>query len=117
MSARIPKKIKLAHADPGGEIYLGFILLPVGYGYNTDVANAKKDDIIRFVDGDDYRIFSVVKMKIKSPVTKMLCLIRYGITLEGAVSRWRNNARLEGHGMNVVSDDECLLVTYETDPV
>ena len=115
MSERIPKKIKVAHADPGNEVRLGFVLLPVGYSYNADIASAKKDDIIRFVDGGDYKIFNVLKLKIKSPVTKMLCLIRYGITLDGALMRWKTNARMEGHGMNVVSDEECLLVTYETD--
>lgn len=116
MSERIAKKIKVAHAEPG-DIRLGFILLPVGYSYNNDIASAKRDDIIRFVDGEDYKIFNVLKLKIKSPVTRMLCLIRYGITLEGAMMRWRNYAKMEGHGINVVSDDECLLVTYETDPV
>lgn len=116
MPSRIPKKIRLTHSEPG-DIRLGFILLPVGYAYNTEIANAKKDDIIRFIDGGDYKVFNVQKLKMKSPVTKMLCLIRYGITLDGALMRWRNNARLEGHGINVVSDEECLLVTYETDPV
>lgn len=116
MPSRIPKKFRLSHAEPG-DIRLGFILLPVGYMYNADIASAKSGDIIRFVDGEDYRVFNVLKLKIKSPVTKMLCLIRYGITLDGAMQRWRNNARMEGHGINVVSQDECLLVTYETDPV
>ena len=116
MSERIAKKIKLAHAEPG-DIRLGFILLPVGYAYNADIAAAKKGDIIRFVDGEDYRVFNVLKMKIKNPVTKTLCLIRYGITLDGALMRWKSNAKMEGHGMNVVSDEECLLLTYETDPV
>ena len=57
MLERIQKKIKVAHAEPG-EIRLGFVLLPVGYSYNTDIATAKKDDIIRFIDGGDYRIFN-----------------------------------------------------------
>ena len=116
MPSRIPKKIRLAHSEPG-DIRLGFILLPVGYAYNTDIATAKKDDIIRFVDGGDYKVFNVLKLKLKSPIAKTLCLIRYGITMDGALMRWRNNAKLEGHGINVVSDDECLLVTYETDPI
>ena len=116
MSERIPKKIKLAYAAPG-DIRLGFILLPVGYAYNIDIASAKKGDIIRFVDGDDYQVFNVLRLKLKSPITKMLCLIRYGITIDGALMRWRNNAKMEGHGINVVSDEECLFVTYETDPV
>lgn len=116
MPTRIQKKIRIAHAEPG-DIRLGFILLPVGYSYNTQIAEAKKDDILRFVDGEDHRVFSVVRLKTSSAVTKLLCLIRYGITLEGAMMRWRNNAKMEGHGMNVVSNDECLLVTYEIDPV
>lgn len=116
MPTRIQKKIRIAHAEPG-DIRLGFVLLPVGYSYNTQIAEAKKGDILRFVDGNDYHIFSVLRLKTASAIAKQLCLIRYGITLEGAIMRWRNNARLEGHGMNVVSNDECLLVTYETDPV
>lgn len=116
MPSRIPKKIRLAHAEPG-DIRLGFILLPVGYAYNSDIANAKKGDIIRFSDGEDHLVFNVLRLKLKSPVAKTLCLIRYGITLDGALMRWRNYAKMEGHGINVVSDEECLLVTYETDSI
>lgn len=116
MLKRTQKKIRIAHAEPD-DIRLGFILLPVGYSYNTQIAEAKKDDILRFVDGNDHKIFSVTRLKTGSAVAKQLCLIRYGITLEGALMRWRNNAKLEGHGTNVVSNDECLLVTYEIDPV
>ena len=114
--ARIQKTIRIAHAEPG-DIRLGFVILPTGYSYNTEIACAKKGDILRFAEGDDHIIFNVLRLKLSSPVTRILCLIRYGITLEGALMRWRNNAKMEGHGAKAVSDEECLLVTYETDPV
>lgn len=108
---RIKKTFKINHTEPG-EFRLGYILLPVGYSYNAAIAQAKKGDTLRLFDGGEYPILVVRKMKMKDPNTDILCRMRYGITLKGALMRWKNNARLEGHGSQVVSEDECLWIIY-----
>lgn len=110
------KTFKVAHSEPG-EFRLGYILLPYGYAYNKDIANAKKGDIISIFDGGNYKIHAVRLIKIKSPECGILCRMRYGIPIAGALTRWQMNAKMEGHGMRAVSEDECLWVVYETDPL
>lgn len=114
MEQRKPKIFRAKHSEPG-DFRLGYILLPCGYAYNADYSNAKKGDILRLFNGGDYRIFSVKKLKISSIECDILCRMRYGITIKGALSRWQMNAKLEGHGMRAVSEDECLWVVYEPD--
>lgn len=113
---RQKKTFKIAHMEPGA-FRLGYILLPVGYSYNTDIAKAKKGDVIRLFDGGKYEIFSVRKLRLDKPGTDILCRMRYGITIKAAIMRWKMNARLEGHGDKVVSDEECLWVVYEANQV
>ena len=94
-----------------GDTFLDYVLLPVGYAYNMNIASAKKGDVIRFSDGDDREIFAVRKLRMGSD-TDLLCRMRYGITLKGALVRWKMNAKLEGHGEKAVSEDECLWVLF-----
>lgn len=111
---RQKKTFKTTHMEPG-PLHLDFIILPVGYSYNADIAAAKKGDTIRLADGGEYPIFAVRKVSTDKPYADMLCRIRYGITLKGAMMRWKMNARLEGHGEKAISEDECLWVVYSTD--
>lgn len=113
-TSRQKKTFKIAHMDPGA-LHLDFIILPVGYSYNSDIANAKKSDILRLGDGSEHEIFTVQKIQTKKPIADLLCRIRYGITLRGCVMRWKMNAKLEGHGEKAVSEDECLMVVFSTD--
>lgn len=106
------KTYRLKHEDPG-VFPMGYILLPWGYMYNTDIESAKKGQRIRFFSGEEYVIFCVKKISLKTKGTDLLCRIRYGITIRAALQRWRNNARLEGHGSMAVSGEECLWVIYE----
>ena len=108
---RTKKIFRAKHAEPG-EFRLGYILLPVGYSYNADIAQAKKGDTLRLFDGGDYPILVVRRLKMKDPNTDILCRMRYGITLKGALMRWRTNAKMEGHGSQAVSEDECLWIIY-----
>lgn len=108
---RQKKTFKISHITPG-DIRLGFILMPVGYSYNSDIAAAKKGDILRFADGKTHEILYVRRLRTDKPDADILCRIRYGITLKGAMMRWRANAKLEGHGSNAVSSDECLWIIY-----
>jgi len=108
------KRLRINHTEPG-EFNLGYVLLPLGYAYNQDVASAKKGDMLVFFDGPAYPIYAVRKIKISSPDADILCRMRYGITIKGALMRWKTNAKMEGHGMRAVSDEECLWVVYGTD--
>jgi len=89
---------------------MDYILLPYGYAYNADIAKAKKGDKIRFLDGEDKTIFAVRKIKLPKPETDILCRMRYGITIAGALMRWQTAAQLAGHGKKAISTDECLWV-------
>jgi hypothetical protein len=111
---RQKKTFRVSHMDPG-VLHLDFIVLPVGYSYNADIAKAKKSDVIRLGDGSEHEIFSVQKIQTNKPIADLLCRIRYGITLRGCIMRWKMNARLEGHGEKAISEDECLLVVYSID--
>lgn len=92
---------------------MGYILLPVGYAYNNDIASAKKGDKVRFFDGGSYPIESVRRIDSTKPEADLLCRIRYGIPIKAAKMRWRENLRLEGHGPSAISDTECLWVVYQ----
>lgn len=111
---RQTKIFRIAHDDPG-PLHLDFIVLPVGYSYNADIREAKSGDIIRLADGTTGVIHSVRVVDMKKPAADLLCRIRYGISLKGALMRWRINARLEGHGEKAISEDECLWVIYSKD--
>lgn len=112
-STRQKKTFKVLH-EPAGPMHLDFIVLPVGYSYNADIARAKKGDALRLGDGSSYEIEAVRRIPLNKPETELLCRIRYGITLKGAIMRWKANARMEGHSEQVISQDECLLVVFRS---
>ena len=99
------------------EFQLDYILLPMGYSYNVDFQKATHGDVIRFLDGNDYRIFAVRKIKFNTPNTDILCRMRYGITKERTMQKWKSNALLDGHSPEVISEDECLWVVYDKNPL
>jgi hypothetical protein len=94
---------------------MGYILLPVGYSYNQDIASAKKGDVLIFFDGGSYTIDCVRRIDSTKPEADLLCRIRYGIPMKAAKMRWRDNLRLEGHGPKAISENECLWVVYQLD--
>ena len=111
---RQKKILRISHRTPEN-FYLGYVLIPFGYSYNSDIAKAKQGDTLRFVDGNDFPIVAVRRIKIDSAEADLLCRLRYGITIKGALMRWQSNAKLEGHGAKVISTEECLWVVFETD--
>lgn len=112
LSVKEKKTYRLKHEDPG-EFHLGYILLPWGYMYNSDIEGGKKGQRIRFFGGEEYVIYCVKKISLKTKGADLLCRMRYGIPIRAALQRWKGNARLEGHGSMAVSDEECLWVIYE----
>lgn len=114
LSKRQKKIFKIAHIYPG-DFHLDYVVLPVGYSYNADIATAKRGDTLRLFDGGEYPIFAVRRIRLDKPEADILCRMRYGITAKGCMVRWKMNARLEGHGEKVISEEECLWVVYEHD--
>ena len=108
---RQKKTFKVLH-EPAGPMHLDFIVLPVGYSYNAGIASAKKGDTLRLGDGSEYEIVTVRRIPTNKPDADLLCRIRYGITLKGALMRWKMNAKIEGHGEKAISEDECLWVVF-----
>lgn len=115
-SVPIKKKVfKAKHLEPG-EFQLGYILLPIGYSYNSEWAKAKKGDIIRFHDGGSYKIRNIRYVKVRGGLADLLSRIRYGVSIDGCIQRWKANAKLEGNASWAVSNEECLWVVYEKEP-
>lgn len=109
---RNQKTFKVKHFEPGG-FRLNYILLPVGFSYNIAVSQAKTGDKVRFFNGGIFPIVAVRRLDMRSANTDILCKMRYGITLKAALQRWQMNAKMEGHGTEAVSTDECLWLIYD----
>lgn len=95
-------------------MYLDYILLPYGVFYEKtkNFLDARKGDILRFFNGPEYEIHSVSLIP-QDRVCDILCRMRYGISWEVAFSKWLRYARMEGHGKDILSTRECLLVVYD----
>lgn len=97
-----------------GPLHFDFILLPYGYAYNREYLEAKAGDVLEFVEGEQRMVSMVVKIPIDVEADA-LCRIRYGMSIYVAKSMWKQDAMILGHGIQAVSDDECLLVVYENE--
>lgn len=113
MSAVRKKIFKPAHDEPG-RMWLNYILLPYGEYYEKTKAflDAREGDILRFFNGSDFSIKSVMLIECDK-VCDFLCKMRYGISWSKALDRWLGYARLEGNGKNILSKRYCILVVYE----
>ena len=106
------KVFRANHLGPG-DFALDYILLPIGYSYNSDWLRAKRGDFIRMHDGMDHKLFCVRIIKVRGGLADLLCRMRYGITFRGCMQRWKRNVQLEGHATTAISEDECLWIVYE----
>ena len=111
MSDRV-KIYRVAHDEPG-EMLLNYILLPYGSFYEKTrvLLDAKPEDTLRFFNGPDVKIESVMLIACDK-ICDFLCKMRYGITWDKAFKKWLSYARMEGHGKDILSRTECLLVVY-----
>ena len=107
------KIFKPAHEEPGN-FRLNYILLPYGefYQKTKEFLDAKAGDTLRFYNGPDVRIESVMLIACDK-TCDFLCRMRYGITWDKAFAKWLSYARLEGHGKDILSRAKCILVVYE----
>lgn len=113
MKVRKQRVFKPDHQEPRG-FFLDYILLPYGeyYEKTRDIKDAKKGDVIRFFNGPEYKVFHATLIR-QDKFCDILCRMRYGIPWKNALEVWRRYAVLEGHGKDVISDEECILVVYD----
>lgn len=117
LSERKKKTFKPQHSEPG-EFFLDYILLPYGtfYEQTNKFLEAKTGDILRFFNGPEYPIYTVLLIK-QDKFCDILCRMRYGVSLDVAFNKWLTYARLYGHGKDILSKEECILVVYGKDSV
>lgn len=108
----MPKTFRATQEEPGPQL-CDYILLPYGYSYNKEYLSYKNGDKIKMFNGGTYQILSVSKIKTRDAYADALCRMRYGVGIKYALSHWKDNALLEGHGKKALSDEECLLLCYE----
>lgn len=104
---------RTTHSDPG-EFPFGFILLPYGefYSKTAVLLEARKGDILRFHNGPDVAIERVVVVDGKE-ACDALCIVRYGVLWNVALSRWISYAVMEGNGKDILYRTKCLMVVYK----
>ena len=107
------KLYKVPHELPG-KMWLDYILLPYGefYEKTKSLLTAKKGDTLRFFNGPDVPIERVCLIDCDF-ICEFLCRMRYGITWEMAMKKWVMYARMEGHGKDILSTAQCILVIYD----
>lgn len=115
MFKREKKIIKTSNATPKGEWQCSFILLPLGYYYNSEFLKASRGDIIEFAEGEQYRILNVTKIELNGPIANLLCFARYGFYVDTLKDIWRQGVIYDGHRKRAISDTECLLIGYGTE--
>ena len=111
---RRSKTFKAKHAEPGS-FKKDYILLPVGYSYNSEWISAKKGDSLKLWEGGVHTIYAVRPLKLNKPEADILSRMRYGIPIKRCLEVWKSNARLEGHSSSAVSTEECLWIIYDTE--
>lgn len=103
------------HEEPGA-FCLDYILLPYGafYRKTSGLLDAKTGDTLRFFNGPEYPIESVMLIKCDR-LCDFLCRMRYGISWDAALKIWQRYAVMEGNGKDVLSTEECFLVIFKKD--
>ena len=113
--ARKKKTFKPAHQLPG-KFWMDYILLPYGAYYDKTAGflKAEPGDIVRFFNGPDKRIEKVMLIKCDD-LCNFLSKMRYGISFDKALVRYRMYARMEGYAKDAISDKQCIIVFFEND--
>lgn len=110
------RKVNVAH-DIGGEDRLSFVMFPVGFRYNRELAELRKGDIMVFLDKSEHYVRGVCRLSLRSALAEHLCWLRYGFGIERAIELWRERLRVSKQDVKVMSSDECLIVFYEREEV
>ena len=109
------KIIKPSHELPG-EFWLDYILLPYGeyYAKSQEVIKASSGDTLRFFNGPDVTIDSIVVLD-EAKVIDIMCRMRYGVSWDKAFAVWLRYARMEGHDRGILDEHKCILVTFNAE--
>lgn len=93
--------------------FLDYIILPYGEFYKDTKGflEAKTGDILRFFNGPEFEIESVMKIRCDR-LCDMLCRMRYGVSWNAVLARWQRYATLDGSGKQIISTEECIMVVY-----
>lgn len=107
----ITKRIFSVSHRPVKEYNIDFILLPLGYRYNTEFLEAKTGDIIQFFDGEKHMIYSVGSISSKTKVADILSVACYGKPIMRVKQLWRNEMVKLGHREDSITD-QILVIGY-----
>jgi hypothetical protein len=108
--------VKIAH-DKCLDARSNYVLFPIGFKYNEDLQSLRSGDIVKFLDGSEHWVESVVRLQIKSAIAEALCKARYGFSITRAVELWQDRLRLRKEDIKVMSENECLIVFYYKEEV
>lgn len=72
-----------------------------------------RGDVIKFLDGSEHCVDSVVRLRIRSAIADAMCKARYGFGISRAVELWQDRLRLRKEDVKVMSENECLIVFFE----
>ena len=111
-----PKVVTIAH-DKCLDARSNYVLFPIGFKYNEDLQLLRSGDIVKFLDGSEHWVESVVRLPIKSAIAEALCKARYGFGITRAVELWQDRLRLRKEDIKVMSENECLIVFYYKEEV
>lgn len=87
-------------------------LFPIGYRYNEAIQSLRRGDKIKFLDGSEYLVDSVVRLSIKSAIAESLCRARYGFGIKRALEIWKSRIEAMKMDARVISENECLVIFY-----
>jgi hypothetical protein len=105
------KFVKLEH-DKCEESLKDFIIVPVGFKYNTELQALRKGDIIQFLDGSEHYVDCTVQVPRHSAIADALCRFRYNISVDKAVEIWKQRIALRKQDVRAMNERECLIIFY-----
>jgi hypothetical protein len=111
-----PKVVKIAH-DKCLDARSNYVLFPIGFKYNEDLQSLRSGDIVKFLDGSEHWVESVVRLPIKSAIAEALCKARYGFGITRAVELWQDRLILRKEDIKVMSENECLVLFFDREEV
>lgn len=108
--------VKVAH-DKCSESRLDYVIFPIGFKYNEELQSLRRGDVIKFLDGSEHCVDSVVRLRIRSAIADAMCKARYGFGISRAVELWQERLRLRKVDVKVMSENECLVLFFDREEV
>jgi hypothetical protein len=93
------------------------VIFPIGFKYNEELQSLRRGDVIKFLDGSEHYVDSVVRLRIRSAIADAMCKARYGFGISRAVELWQERLRLRKVDVKVMSENECLIVFFDREEI